>query len=83
MEGKIFGTYHRAMYVCLFVSKPVTPDVVVLVSVLPVGILATPVPEKAKNKNMVVPTNSPMAATRSVSKLSVKILHHEAQYTGK
>lgn len=48
---------HRAIYVWADMSKAEEP--------FSAGILATAVPVKAKNRNMVVPTNSPSAATMS------------------
>lgn len=50
---------HKAIYVWDEMSKPEDPS--------PGGILATDVPVNAKNKNMVVPTNSPRKATRSIN----------------
>lgn len=55
--------------------KPVAPpEVVLLVELLSVAaldwILATCVPAKAKNKNIVVPTNSPIVATKSAHNVS-------------
>jgi len=51
------------------------PDVVLLVDALSEDaedwMLATCVPAKAKKRNMVVPTNSPMVATKSVQELEI------------
>ena len=56
----------RAIYWSTAGEKPVEAPVVVLEFELAFEpMLATWVPEKAKNKNMVVPTNSPMKATKS------------------
>lgn len=48
----------RAIYVWAEISNSVEP--------FSAGILATAVPVNAKNRNMVVPTNSPSAATMSI-----------------
>lgn len=60
----------RAMYRRTETSKPVAPPEVVLAvaGLLLLAeelMLATWVPLKAKKRNMVVPTNSPMVATKS------------------
>lgn len=56
----------RAIYWRTAGEKPVSAPVVVLVSDwAEEPMLATWVPEKAKKRNMVVPTNSPMKATKS------------------
>lgn len=49
--------------------KPVADPVVLWFVEFPDPILATCVPAKAKKKNMKVPTNSPMKATKSVESL--------------
>ena len=55
----------RAMYCKTAGEKPVAAPVVVLASLPLEPTLATWVPAKAKKRNMVVPTNSPMKATKS------------------
>jgi hypothetical protein len=55
----------RAMYCKTAGEKPVAAPVVVLESLPLEPMLATWVPAKAKKRNMVVPTNSPMKATKS------------------
>jgi hypothetical protein len=55
----------RAMYSSTSGLNPVSDPVVELCEFLP-PTLATCVPANAKNRNMVVPTNSPMAATKSI-----------------
>ncbi|CRJ80298.1 hypothetical protein BN1708_000209 [Verticillium longisporum] len=57
------------MYMSTPTSKPVVSPVVVLLSLPPESVtldrmLATSVPAKAKKRNMVVPTNSPIEATK-------------------
>lgn len=56
----------RAMYWSTAGEKPVSAPVVVFDSELSLEpMFATWVPENAKKRNMVVPTNSPMKATKS------------------
>lgn len=58
-----------AMYCRTAGEKPVSAPVVVLESLPEDPILATWVPANAKKRNMVVPTNSPMKATKSRRRL--------------
>lgn len=57
-----------AMYCSTAGEKPVSAPVVVLEpDAALVPIFATWVPENAKNRNIMVPTNSPMKATKSTT----------------
>lgn len=56
----------REMYSNTIGLKPVSALVVELFTPLPAPMFATCVPAKAKNKNIVVPMNSPSAATKSI-----------------
>lgn len=53
-----------AMYKSTFGEKPVASPVVVFDSLAPDPMFATCVPENAKKRNIVVPTNSPTNATK-------------------
>ena len=56
----------RAMYCSTGAENPVSAPVVVFeLLLLEEPMLATCVPEKAKKRNIVVPTNSPMKETKS------------------
>lgn len=60
----------RAIYCSTGGENPVSAPVVVLLSEVSwVPMLATCVPEKAKKRNMVVPTNSPIKETKSIQEL--------------
>lgn len=71
----------RAMYKRTLGEKPVASPVVVLDSELPAPMLATWVPAKAKNRNMVVPTNSPTKATKWFFALEPIHINHGRRIT--
>jgi hypothetical protein len=68
-KAKISATYCVTMG-----EKPVDAEVVVLGVGEEESMLATWVPEKAKKRNIVVPTNSPMKATKSMGKVSISAI---------